>query len=122
VKVACTDSSGGVTCKGGLYRDLLDNIICFNLTRQEPMVPGGQIAAPRRMSGAGIRPAQNQLGISNGDYAPSTNGSGYGRKNSRPPTDVGGGNLTRPVLCTAQIRIRILSYNPSTNGTWRRHD
>jgi NADH:ubiquinone oxidoreductase subunit 2 (subunit N) len=21
VKVACTDSSGGVTCKGGLYRD-----------------------------------------------------------------------------------------------------
>jgi hypothetical protein len=26
VKVACTDSSGGVTCKGGLYRDL-DNFI-----------------------------------------------------------------------------------------------
>jgi hypothetical protein len=23
VKVACTDSSGGVACKGGLYRDFL---------------------------------------------------------------------------------------------------
>jgi hypothetical protein len=27
VKVACTDSSGGVACKGGLYRDLIFPIL-----------------------------------------------------------------------------------------------
>jgi hypothetical protein len=145
VKVACTDSSGGVACKGGLYRDMLlpifiltfDILGWFDLMQASERFQFSSENFSHRARGIFYKnPAVNFIQKFSQNSVPEfwENFWNWHRQfhkfsymswnliqftNNRPKGGYFGKSMPPDVRGTSGDTV---TSNPSTNGTWRWHD